>query len=526
MNKDIEKAKARIRNVLPTKKNALYDSHMYWSQKAYNICDILIEELSGTNDVIFDPFLGSGVTLLESVQKKYKRRAIGCELNEAPLFIVKTLLKDYNLEIYRKESEQLVTALDRLEKYYITKCPICGSSAKITSTLFDMESRLSKPTLKKSNLFCDSCKRVEKAASVDDENLMTTEYTIVNIEKMILRENSKLAVYQDETIDQIFTKRNFKVLDEIVGIINEIEQYQDVFRYILMSIIHLCKITDTHSNSQWPLWIPKTNCVEKNIIDIYKKRIKKFEETIIYLNENYDTEKNYTLLHKGSQYINENDIPSESVSLIITDPPYLGQVAYSEYMQIYKPFLGFDINFNDEIIVSTTPDRKISEAQYFKLLDDVFKMCDRIMIPGGYFCMYFHDCNLKVWDMLIKLMSKNHFKYLSQEHVKKGNTLKNIISPKKSLNGDAILFFVKEPFQYEPPASIEQIDEIEKNLIIQIKGMIKEKGPLSTPQLYDGGLIEYLVYNGWLEPISRKYKTLVDIFEKCLDWNPSTNTWE
>ena len=37
-----------------------------------------------------------------------------------------------------------------------------------------------------------------------------------------------------------------------------------------MSILHLCKITDKHSNSQWPLWIPKTDCVEKNIIEIYE----------------------------------------------------------------------------------------------------------------------------------------------------------------------------------------------------------------------------------------------------------------
>ena len=89
-------------------------------------------------------------------------------------------------------------------------------------------------------------------------------------------ENSKLAVYKNETIDQIFTKRNYKVLDEIVGLIEGENEYKDIFRYVLMSIMHLCKITDTHSNSQWPLWIPNKNCVEKNIIDIYIKKLKKF----------------------------------------------------------------------------------------------------------------------------------------------------------------------------------------------------------------------------------------------------------
>ena len=36
----------------------------------------------------------------------------------------------------------------------------------------------------------------------------------------------------------------------------------------------------------------------------------------------------------------------------------------------------------------------------------------------------------------------------------------------------------------------------------------------------------YLVYNDWLNILSKKYKTLVEIFEKCLKWNSETNKWE
>ena len=46
-------------------------------------------------------------------------------------------------------------------------------------------------------------------------------------------EDSKLAVYKDETIDQIFTKRNFKVLDEIVGILTEPSVFSELYKYIL-----------------------------------------------------------------------------------------------------------------------------------------------------------------------------------------------------------------------------------------------------------------------------------------------------
>ena len=526
MNNDIEKTRKKLRKISPSKSNAMYNSNMYWSQKPYNVCDVLIEELSEKGDVILDPFLGSGVTVLESVKKAYLRKAIGCEINEAPLSIVKTLLKQYDIVDYTNISQEVIKKIKLLSFYYETECPFCSAPAIISNVRFDMESKASGPLIKEIKADCPNCGKISKEASKKDYDLQNSVYIIKNIKKIPMKENSKLAVHKGETIEQIFTNRNFKVIDEILGIFQEYPKYTDLFNYILMSVLHLCKITDTHSNSQWPLWIPKTNCIEKNAINIICKKIIGFKDTISYINSNYNFPVDVKLLHKGSQYINEDDIPNNSVSLIITDPPYLGQVAYSEYMQLYEPFIDMAFNLEDEIIVTSTPDRKITTEEYFRLLDTVFGICDAKMKMGGCFCMYFHDSNLSVWDKLISSMADHHFKYVAQEHVKKTVTLKNIISPKKSLSGDALLFFVKEPFEYKKRDPSESIEEIENNIIKEIRNTISIKGSLTTPELYDGGLIEYLVYNGWLNVISTKYKTLVELFEKCLSWNSSTNKWE
>ena len=351
---------------------------------------------------------------------------------------------------------------------------------------------------------------------------MNQEYEISNISDEILIPDSKLAVYENQPISQIFTKRNFKVLDELLGIIKT-QRLKDVFSYILMSILHLCKITDKHSNSQWPLWIPKTDCVEKNIIDIFEKKLKKFESTIKYISSNFSCSK-YSLLQKGSQYITDSDIKNDSVQLIITDPPYLGQVAYSEYMQLYRPFLGLDYNLEDEIVVSSAPSRNKTEEDYFIMLDKVFEICSLKLKDNGYFCMYFHDCNLSVWSKLITSLSSYGLRYISQIHISKSNTLKNIISPKKSLNGDCILFFVKEHGNVLQQGT-ESLEEIEINLVKQAKGLIRQYGSLSTPELYDNGLMEVLIQNGWLSPLSKKYKTLVEVFEKHLHWDSESSKW-
>jgi adenine-specific DNA methylase len=229
-------------------------------------------------------------------------------------------------------------------------------------------------------------------------------------------------------------------------------------------------------------------------------------------------------LHKGSQNIIESDIANDSVQLIITDPPYLGQVAYSEYMQLYKPFLGLEFNLKDEIVVSSAPSRNKDEDNYFELLDKVFEICSAKLKESAFFCMYFHDCNLDVWDRLIRILSTHHLRYLSQAHIAKSNTLKNIISPKKSLNGDCILFFTKDSgTTYRQGA--ETVEEVEKNIIKQAKSLVRNYKSLSTPELYDHGLMEVLIQNGWLTTLASKHKSLIEIFEKHLKWDSETSKW-
>lgn len=519
---NIEQLKSKIRSVEATNRNPLYDSHIYWSQKPYNICDLLIEDLSNRGDIVFDPFLGSGVTVLEAINNKHNRIGIGCEINDAPLFIIKTLLSDIDLDEYKYEAEEVIKKIRSLQHYYVTNCPQCGKDGVITSVVFDKTDRQVNPVIKAVNYRCSCSSKCTKICDGNDYNKMNRLYTVRNITDETLTPNTKLAVYENQKISQIFTNRNFKVIDEIVGVIEE-TKYGNVFKYILMSILHLCKITDKHSNSQWPLWIPKTDCVEKNILDIFEKKIKKFESTLKYKSANYTAPK-YRLLQKGSQFITEEDIENDSVQLIITDPPYLGQVAYSEYMQLYRPFLGLNYNFEDEIVVSSAPSREKDEENYFDMLDRVFEICSLKLKNEAYFCMYFHDSNLKVWDKLVNSLAAHHLRYISQIHISKSNTLKNIISPKKSLNGDCILFFIKDEGAVLNSGA-ETIDEIEKNVIRQTKALVRQYGALSTPELYDNGLMEVLIQNGWLSSLSKKYKSLVEIFEKHLIWDADSAKW-
>ncbi len=535
---NIDLLKKSLCDLLPTKNNSMYNSHMYWAQKPFNICDTLIDSLSNKGDVVFDPFLGSGVTTLEAIKTDLSRCAIGCDINDMPLFISKLLLSVITIPNIKEELDGFMQKLNTLLHYYETTCPICKETGVISKVIFDKPERTgSKIIIKAIHYTCKCTKKGIKPADENDYAKINVMPVLKNIRNTALLCNSKIAVTENDDIKNIFTGRNLSVLDEILNIIdNYAEKYQAILKYILMSILHLCKITDKHSNSQWPLWIPKTDCVEKNIIDLYKKKIKKFYEVIPFMKKNYaDSEivESYNslspnkclLLQKGSQLITEQDIPNNGVDLIITDPPYLEQVLYSEYMQLYKPFFHLDYNLNDEIVVSSAPSRNKSRSSYFHLLEQVFYVCSQKLKPNHYLCLYFHDCNLNVWNELITILERNCFRFITQIHIDKTVTLKNIISPKKSLNGDSILIFSRNEAPIKHHAE-EDISEIEHNIIRQAKFMVKSNGSLSTPELYDNGLMEILIQNGWLSKLSSKYSSLVDLFDKHLTWDSSTAKWK
>ena len=526
-----------LKTITPTSKNPIYNTHLYWSQKSFNIIDKLIQYLSKEGDTIFDPFMGSGVTILESIKNPLKRKAIGCDINDMPSFIVNNIINNFQTIDLIEIFDQFEKKLEELTFYYTTNCTNCDcNNAIITKVVFDKPSRtINDYNIKAINYNCPNCgKNIKEADKLDKEKMLGLICKdFIQDERLI--QNSKIAVGNNDHISDLFTPRNFSVLNEIVSFIRS-SKNPDILNYLLMSCIHLCKITDLHSNSQWPLWIPKKNCVEKNILDLLKKRIKKIITASNYTKKNYSksqivssftdlTPNSALLLTKGSQNITNDEIPDNSVDLIITDPPYKDQVLYSEYMQLYKPIVNLNFNLEDEIVVSPSPIRKRGESEYFELLDQVFNMCEKKLKQDSIMCLFFHDSNLTVWVELIEILEKNGFKYISQEHIKKTKTIKNIISPKKSLSGDAVLFFENTKHIICTYNSNITPEEIAHNIYLEAKKLLEINGELSTPELYDFGLMEVLISNGWLKILSTKYKTLVDIFEEHFIWNKVTAKW-
>lgn len=534
-----------IKKIVATNKNDLYSSNLYWSQKAFNICDLLIDKLSNEEDIILDPFMGSGVSIIEAV--KMNRKGIGCDINKLPIFLVETLLDNYKFdELKIRIDKFFLEFISKNKEKYFTTCDICNENAVITKVIFDRVERKSIPNIKKIEYNCRcSNKKLSKIPSIQDiENCLNYSFNF----KINLIENSKVAVKENEDLSILFTPRNYTVINNYIECLDTIDDtnLKNALKYILVSSMHLLKITDLKSSSQWPLWTPNKDCVEKNVLDVLTKRKKLFfkaltfrqsffKENIVKTStfKNLKNDGDYLILNDGAQNIGTH-LPKESIDLIITDPPYLDQVLYSEYSQLYKLIPGMEINFKDEIVISNGKGRGKTEELYYHLLEIAFKESILSLKTNKYFCLYFHDSSFKVWNKLISILEKNNLNFVGMCHISKSkNTLKKNLDPQKSLNGDALLFFKKvKPKNTITHQNLElfepNISEIEINIKEKIKELIinSDLKSLTTSQIYDDGVLEYLIHTKGLNQISKHYKDLIPILKKYFNWNPDKGVWE
>lgn len=78
---------------------------------------------------------------------------------------------------------------------------------------------------------------------------------------------------------------------------------------------------------------------------------------------------------------------------------------------------------------------------------------------------------------------------------------------------------------YREPNENESLEEVVSNVLLHVEYELSEKGPLTTTQLIDDGLMEIIIQNGWLEQLSQNYKSIVDVFEPKVNWDDTNGKW-
>ncbi len=126
-------------------------------------------------------------------------------------------------------------------------------------------------------------------------------------------------------------------------------------------------------------------------------------------------EANTYLIAGSSVNLQKYKIPSKSIDLVLTDPPYYDYIQYSElanYFYVwlrlilsrsYKCFLSDLIGAEDEI------GRNNSEEEFLTNLTKVFIECERVLKTNSPLIFTFHHSTAKAWTLILTALKNSHF---------------------------------------------------------------------------------------------------------------------
>jgi hypothetical protein len=496
----------------------------YWSKKSSSLLLKILNQFTQAGDLVFDPFLGSAPILYAIDQTDKKIKFVGTEINEMPISFIK-----FNIEVSINDLLEAKNKLSTFISKYIHLYEYESLNGKgiVSKLIIDREDGLSKIKElhfaenkkkiifnKKSNLkiFEANEKNYHKRSSDCSKECIDLE----------LIANTRIAIKSGMQLSYIFNSINFFVLSQYSK-----EFFGDnLMLTLLSSVLHLCRLTDLKSQSQFPFWVPKKDIVERNVLQLIQdnldyiikhKSINSIDLTLV--NKFKDLDKNNKpiyIINKPIQNITKSDIEDESVDLLITDPPYFDQVAYSEYLKIWEHFCHFKSDLKNEVIFSN---RKVDPSNfndYLESLGKAFNVASNKLRNGSLAIIFFKDSKPLNLHYFINTMENNSLSFIRSVHIGgKKYTYKQNTTPSTTVSGECLFFFVKTDVKKtHKPYMYKNKDEIFSKLENVVSNFVKEYLHLnknaSLGELYDNGLIYELYKNDLLMHIPTS-KTIVDI---------------
>lgn len=394
--------------------------HKYWGKKPTESLSYLIENLTGEGDIVMDPFLGSGLVARECLERN--RRFIGIDINPFSIEHTTFLLNlPSNQEYYRALTEIEQNVAEEINSAYRT------SEDRVASHYLWENGRIVSIWIKPET----GRNRIEIEPSTRDvESFLSYQYyKPKHFRDLSFFTNSRINVKPTMSVRDIFTGRAMRNMDLIIESISNYPP--DLKRALLLTLTSssgqmsnmVFAIKNRTNNGKrnghgtkievgsWVIgyWLPETH-FEINVWNCFKNRAKKLlkalpehMQTPYAVSNEASTIKLSTFdawLFNADCRIALSKIPPETVSFVCTDPPHSDRVPYLELSELWNSLLGYNVNFDREIVVSNAKERQKSKSIYNAEMTEFFAETARVLKENGYIALYFNARDEESWQYL------------------------------------------------------------------------------------------------------------------------------
>ena len=410
----------------------IYSLHKYWSKKPHNIISNLIKKYSEKGDIVLDSFLGSGISVIEGIT--LGRKLIGIDINPAAVFITRQLISKVDVnklsEVFKKIEENVK---DEINSFYQV-----NSNGKnyVASHFIWNDTDLNEVWYKNGE------PRLTKRRATLKDKQLAKSFSLKSIRNFFpkgqLFENARINVKKGDKISNLFSPRNLKAISLINNQIEliEDESIKNILMFGFTSILGQAskmvfvikkkinkkdgkKINrECKSVGSWVIgyWKPQEH-FEINVWSSFERKFNKIlkikkeqEENLVLIKERKsfkslrNSKDGYLLVNKPAQKVLKK-IPANSIDYVITDPPHGDRIPYLELSQMWNSWLKKEVNFKDEIIISSSKERNKTFKNYNRLLNNVFKEIFRVLKPGKKFTLMFNSLDDDTWINIIRTLN-------------------------------------------------------------------------------------------------------------------------
>jgi len=253
-------------------------------------------------------------------------------------------------------------------------------------------------------------------------------------------------------VHQFYTKRNLWLLATIYAKINRLFDKERKMllklKFLFTSqLINMSKLNRYRPNVSFPynplngtLYI-SSQVSEANVFTAYENKIKRIIKAADPMNENaiISTQSNSSL----------KNILENSIDYIFTDPPFGGNLMYSELNFLCEAWLKVFTNNKNEAVINKTQGKGLPEYQ--NLMEKCFQENHRILKPDHWMTVEFHNSQNRVWIAIQEALSRVGFVVADVRILdKKQGTFNQVSTSSQSVKQDLIIS------AYKPNEGLEQ----------------------------------------------------------------------
>ena len=452
-----------------TKTSPVYSMHSYHlGKKPYDAVEAYVNHYTSPGDLVLDPFCGSGSTPLAALARG--RKAVAIDASPAATFITRFYLSRCDpADLAARFDRLCATVREEMQYLYRTICHCCNSPATIHyviySNLYECPSCHRRVSLYEAsqrtpsccpwcisehgtrqpispflrtcgyepvavNFSCHgACKPKRMTRSVLGAGEEREAFEKVDLGRIREIESAPIPYpfpdrfmmnvidpnipWGDEwrpsrdfrRVSDLFTYRNLRAVAAFMHAAGSDEDLRAIITSGMFAVSRKAQHLAGGGGYIPGNWALPPMSKQRNCLESLRKvfgRILTAKKTLAMRLQSQDA------CISTQSAASMEQIPSNSIDYIFTDPPYGGAVQYGELNFVWESWLGLNTEWHDqEIIVNHTRDKSLKGWAEMMFL--AMRECHRVLKPGRCLSLCWHDSSAAIWRYLQDIMAKVGF---------------------------------------------------------------------------------------------------------------------